>query len=81
MQNCCCYMREIIVLLELLLAQNYFDVGAVACEELEFVVVVSSTSMFHPTHMKWPRGTRQSREQTIAMAQKTTTTTTMTKTN
>jgi hypothetical protein len=68
----------------LLLAQNYFDVGAIACGELKFVVVFNSTSMFHPTHMKWPRGARQTRKQTITMAQKTTTTTTtttMTKTN
>jgi hypothetical protein len=32
--------------------KNYFDVGIVACGELKFVVVVSSTSMLHPTHMK-----------------------------
>jgi hypothetical protein len=56
------------VLLKLLFAQNYFDVGTVARGELKFVVVVvSSTSMFHPTHMKWPRGARQTREQASTM--------------
>jgi hypothetical protein len=73
-------MQEIIVLLKLLLAQNYFDVGIVACWELKFVVVVSSTSMHHPTNKKWPRGARQIGEQATTMAQKTTTTT-MTKTS
>lgn len=56
------------MLLKLLFAQNYFDVGTVARGELKFIiVVVSSTSMFHPTHMKWPRGARQTWEQASTM--------------
>jgi hypothetical protein len=60
---------KIVVLLELLLAQNCFNVR-----------IVASTSILHSTHMKWPRGKKQMGEQVAIMAQKTTITT-MTKTN